>query len=195
MKKCFFVFCLSLFAVSFAKEVTVSVGAGKNWKQKMNPQFSVWLEDSEGNFVRTLYVTSRAAKKNWIFGPKEGRPESLPVWYGSAGKSEGIDVVTGATPKGGVVFKTVLEDDREYFIKAEFNNSFDYNDTFTKKNSGVNGQPSVVYGAELTSDFKGEVKLEFLGTGSVNAGDGNIHKAEGLTTAKDIVQCITVVCE
>lgn len=195
MKKSIFVFCLLLFASAFAKEITVSVGAGKNWKHKMNPQFAVWLEDSEGVFVRTLYVTNRAAKKNWIFGPKGGRPESLPVWYGCNEKSEAFDAVTSATPKGGVIFKSVLEDDKEYFIKAEFNNSFDYNEKYTKKNSGVNGQPSVVYGAKLQSDFNGEVKLDFLGTGSENASDSNIHKAEGLSTAQSIVQCIAVICE
>ena len=66
---------------AFAREITVSVGAGENWKAKREPQFAVWLEDSSGNFVRTLYVTKKASQKRWLFCPDNGRPESLPVWY------------------------------------------------------------------------------------------------------------------
>ena len=191
----------------YAKEITISVGAGQHWKQKREPQFAVWLEDSDGNFVRTLYVTERASRKNWIMSPKEGRPESLPVWY-SASKQEGgaskaasadegqqLDAVTGATPKGGIIFAAEIED-KPYIIKAEFNTSFDYNDFYTKKSSGVNGQPSVVYSAEIPQDFckdSGEIKLEFSGCGSIDGSDGGLHTdASKLTTAKSIVKLVSV---
>lgn len=193
MKKIIFAIVVSVMGLAFAKELTVSVGAGKNWKQKMNPQCGIWLEDADGEFVRTLFVTTRASRKNWIFGPKEGRPESLPVWYGADGKQEDFDAVTRATPKGGMIFTFSVEDDKDYLIKAEFNNSFDYNEAYTKKNSGVNGQPSVVYGARIPAGFTEEIRLEFLGTGSVDGSDCVIHEAEGLTTAENIVQCIAVV--
>lgn len=79
MKKLTLLFILSLsLSFLYAKEITISVGAGQHWKEKREPQFSVWFED------------------------------------------------------------------KEYLIKAEFNTSFDYNDFYTKKNSGVNGQPSVI---------------------------------------------------
>lgn len=45
---------------AFAKGITVSIGAGTNWKEKREPQIAVWLEDADGNYIRTLYVTSRA---------------------------------------------------------------------------------------------------------------------------------------
>ena len=191
----------------YAKEITISVGAGQHWKQKRGPQFAVWLEDSDGNFVRTLYVTERASRKNWIMSPKEGRPESLPVWY-SASKQEGgaskaassdegqqLDAVTGATPKGGVIFCTEI-DDGQYIIRAEFNTSFDYNDFYTKKSSGVNGQPSVVYSAEIPQGFckdSGEIKLVFSGCGSIDGSDGRLHTdTSKLTTAKSIVKLVAV---
>ena len=80
MKRAFAVFViLSAASALFAKEVSVVIEAGKNWKAKMNPQCAVWLEDADGTYVRTLYVTQRSSKRNWIFGPKEGRPEALPV--------------------------------------------------------------------------------------------------------------------
>lgn len=185
----------------FAKEITVVVDAGKNWKAKMDPQCAVWLEDADGNYVRTLYVTQRASKRNWIFGPKEGRPESLPVWYHAANYgsvknapvSGAVDAVTSATPKGGIVFTAEIGD-AEYVIKAEFNTSFDYNDFYTKKNSGVNGQPSVVYEAKIPADdADGEIRLSLAGTGSEKGADGKIYgDTSNLTTAKNIVETITV---
>ncbi|MBQ7752934.1 MAG: hypothetical protein IJR80_04675, partial [Treponema sp.] len=163
--------------------------------------------------------------KSWIFGPKEGRPESLPVWYGaskdgsasdkesaspatasapsgskaspatpSAPLSRELDAVTGATPKSALTLSAQIEDG-DCIIKAEFNNSFDYNDFYTKKNSGVNGQPSVVYTAKIPADLAAgqEITLEFEGTGSLSGENGEINKrAENLTTAKKIVKSVTV---
>lgn len=63
------------------------------------------------------------------------------------------------------IFNTEIED-KEYLIKAEFNTSFDYNDNYTKKTSGVNGQPSVIYSARIPADFNNEsdeIKLSFDG--------------------------------
>lgn len=200
------------FAGAFAKEISVKVSPGEHWKEKREPQVAVWLEDEKGNYIRTLYVTERASHKSWIFGPKEGRPESLPVWYGtskngsafdkvsaspstpSASLSRDLDAVTGATPKSALTLSAQIED-RDYIIKAEFNNSFDYNDFYTKKMSGVNGQPSVVYTAKIPAALAAgqEITLDFEGTGSLTGEDGKINKStENLTTAKKIVKAVTV---
>ena len=207
MKKLTLLFILTLsLSFLYAKEITVSVGAGQHWKEKREPQFSVWLEDSDGNFIRTLYVTERASHKSWIMSPKEGRPESLPVWYHASkhessktkkqdAKDSQLDAVTSATPKGGIIFNTEIED-KEYLIKAEFNTSFDYNDFYTKKTSGVNGQPSVIYSAKIPADFNkesDEIKLSFEGCGSIDGSDGKVHsEASKLTTATEIVKLIAV---
>ena len=182
----------------FAKEVTISVGAGECWRQKSEPQFSVWLEEENGNFIRTLYVTQRASKKNWRMSPKEGRPESLPVWYhkskNKAVKTElELDAVTSATPKGGIIFNADIRE-ANCRICAEFNTSFDYNDTYTKKNSGVNGQPSVVFTAVIPADFSdGEILLKLSGTGAIDGSDGSIHPVPAeLTTARKIVKAVAV---
>ncbi|MGI5092671.1 DUF2271 domain-containing protein [Treponema socranskii] len=201
MKKAFAVMGILLLSAGlFAREVTVSIGAGKNWKEKMASQCAVWLEDANGNYVRTLYVTQRASKRNWIVGPKTGRPESLPVWYhaakyesakGAPGNAD-VDAVTAATPKGGVVFTAEIGDGT-YVIKAEFNTSFDYNDFYTKKNSGVNGQPAVVYKAKIPADTSGEIELTLAGTGSEDGSDGKIYTdVSHLTTAKTIVDKIII---
>lgn len=206
------------FEGAFAKEISVKVTPGEHWKEKREPQVAVWLEDEDGNYIRTLYVTERAGHKSWIFGPKEGRPESLPVWYGaskdgsasdkesaspatasasstpSAPLSRELDAVTGATPKSALTLSAQIED-RACIIKAEFNNSFDYNDFYTKKSSGVNGQPSVVYSSKIPADLAAgqEITLDFAGTGSLTGEDSAISKnTQNLTTAKKIVKSVTV---
>ena len=189
----------------FAREVTISVGAGESWKGRHGPQFAIWLEDTEGNYISTLYATKKASKKSWIFAPKEGRPESLPVWYhaskqdprkGKEAKKANaaleLDAVTSATPKGGIVFNSEIPESK-CLIKAEFNVSFDYNEFYTKENSTDNGQPSLVYAAVISESESEEVKLAYTGTGSLDGSDGKIYTdTQGLTTATSIVKLTTV---
>lgn len=204
MKKISFmlsILCLS--SLLNATEIIVSVGAGKNWKEKRNPQFAIWLEDENENYIKTLYVTNCASKKSWIFSPKDGRPESLPVWYhcsnieskkiNSENKNKmELDAVTSATPKGGIIFQSSIGE-KPYIIKAEFNNSFDYNDFYTKESTGVNGQPSVIYKAFLPKEINNEITLSFVGTGATDGKNGNISTDTiHLSTAKNIVKCITI---
>ncbi len=196
MKKCFVILCLFMGSYLFASDITVSIGAGNHFKQKRNPQIAVWLESTDGTYIKTLYVTKSAALKKWIFSPKGGRPESLPVWYSASNgnvSEDGFDAVTGATPKGGLVFNTEIDDGKDYVIMAELNNSFDYNDYYTKKTSGVNGQPSVVYSALLPANFSDEIKLNLTGCGSVDGSDGAIQQISHLTTALELVDCIAVI--
>lgn len=65
-------------------------------------QFAVWMEDSEGNLVKTLYATRFTAN-----GGYKNRPDAIPRWVEQSGlssmrKSE-VDAITGATPKAGTV--------------------------------------------------------------------------------------------
>ncbi len=206
MKKFFtaFALCAAMAASLFARDVTISVGAGDGWKSGKEPQFAVWLEDEQGRYIRTLYVTQKASGISWIFAPKEGRPESLPVWYhaskhaskktaaSSSSDKKEIDAVTSATPKGGLVINQKI-DDASCVIKVEVNASFDYNSTWTKKNSGVNGQPSLVYQALLPAGQKDEFALELAGSGSVNGSSGDVYKnVGGIDSAKTIVRAATV---
>jgi hypothetical protein len=63
-------------------------------------QFAVWIEDINGNYVKTLYATSFTAKGGW-----QRREQSLPRWVRQsnlAGKNNAqIDALTGPTPRGG----------------------------------------------------------------------------------------------
>lgn len=219
MKKIFVVFfALLVFQQAWAKEIsenrTATVRAivtpGSEWKGKFPPQFALWIQDSDGNFSQTIFATKKASNKKWIFAPKNGRPESLPVWYHSCknfrapeSKNE-MDAVSSATPKGGfeIAQKIQFSEEKKYFVFAEVNKSFDYNEFYPKdagKNSaeysGVNGQPSAVYRAELSFENP-EAKLELIGTGSLDGKSGSIeNKTETLTTAKNLVEKIIVCLE
>jgi hypothetical protein len=195
-------------------ELTVSITPGAYWKTERNPQFAVWVEKADGTYVTTLYVTQRAAKKNWLFSPKGGRPESLPVWYHAVNSAVVVvktqspktdtDVLTSATPGASdKVQKSVqLPTGEVYIVKVEVNHSFDYNESWPKKAkkgsaqySGVNGQPSVVYAGTLDTKTTatpehGAVKivLEPAGTGAIDGSDGNLHdNLANLTTALQII--------
>jgi len=82
-------------------------------------QFAVWVEDSKGVFIKTLYATAYTARGGW-----KKREFSLPEWVKKAGlasKSE-IEAVTGATPGEGNL--TYIWDCKnagvgEYFICLE----------------------------------------------------------------------------
>lgn len=79
--------------------VTVTFNFEKQQGYASN-QFAVWVEDLEGNLVKTLFATKFTAK-----GGFEQRPDAIPVWVARAGLAQGanVDAVTGATPKTGAV--------------------------------------------------------------------------------------------
>jgi len=185
--------------------LTVSITPGKYWKTKRGPQFAVWIEETDGTYVATLYVTQRAAEKNWLFAPGAGRPESLPVWYHAAGSrpvsmtpeqdKPGTDAVTSATPvtSDAIAYSVRLYAGEVYVVKVEVNHSFDYNASWpekAKKNStrysGVNGQPSVVYAAtvntrlrETETDDAAAPEHNGIRTELIPAGTGSVTGSDG----------------
>jgi hypothetical protein len=160
------------------------------------PQVAVWLEGPDGSFIDTLYVTELAVSKNYTTAPKQGRPEALPVW--SALKQGSADAVSSPTTVGNAVSYgnglAARLPAGEYVVKLETNRSYDWNDTFTKKTTGVNGQPSLIYEAKL-SVGKGPAKTSFLpiGTGSVDGSDGSVLPGlEGIDTALSLFSAMDV---
>jgi hypothetical protein len=177
------------------------VEPGPNWHGKMKvfifsikktPQMAAWIEDGQGNYISTIIVTDRSAKNSWRSAPTEGRPEALPVWnHRMQNNAEKIDSVSSATPKGAVDVQLdngSLINGHEYGVYLEINHSFDYNDFWTEDNSGVNGQPSLIYFTKFIAGSSGRIKLNPIGHGSVDGSNGNI--VDGLnkiTTALAIV--------
>ena len=61
-------------------------------------QYAVWIEDMDGNYINTLYVTQWTAN-----GGYESRPDSIALWVEKSGIAAMpdyyVDAVSGATPK------------------------------------------------------------------------------------------------
>ena len=193
MKKIFASVLLSAAAAFiWAEKISVAVNPGEAYSKRA-PQIAVWVEDSDGTYVDTLFVTKKASGNKWIGSPKDGRPESLPDWYKSKGQNpavkiskDDLDATTSATPKKGIVISKdlELEKGKTYVFKCQANQSFDYNEYYTKKNSGVDGQPAVLYSGSIIPNGKEiEIKLELK------------TKKDFLTTADKIIESIYVIVE
>ncbi len=244
------IFALSLFAASacanddvvivtkpdaVGRQISVRFEAGAHYKHplkinriitiKTTPQIAVWLEDIDGNYIDTLYVTKRAGTQAWRTSPdlpaeSIRRPESLPLWSHKRGVvyPDGLfmpthdnpltDAVTAASPKGDFHLRTKTPQELlKFVVLAEVNNSADFNDAYsadalpgTPSYSGGSwgsGQPSIVYAAtvDLTSG-PGTWELTPVGHGSPDGSDASLNPdLTGLTTAKDIIDRITVSTE
>ncbi len=182
----------------------------------LTPQIAVWIEDPDGHYVDTLYVTEKAGTQGWMISKKIRRPESLPCWSHRRGVvyPDGLfmptrenpltDAVTAASPAGDFRLMTrVPKEISRFVIMAEVNNPGDYNEAYPKtadegsanySRGGVSGQPSIVYAATVDlSSGPGTWELTPVGHGSPDGTDGSINPdLTGLTTAKDIVRRITV---
>ncbi len=121
-----------------------------------HPSFAIWVEDLNGNYIETLYVTQYVAKGvfghgeiepgKWSNKPGEvRRPASLPYWahkrniqaedglYVPSPKTAVADALTGATPKGSFILETgTKEGARQKFkVLFEINQPWDSNEFWT----------------------------------------------------------------
>ena len=65
-------------------------------------QYAIWIENDEGQLVRTIYTTSFTAKGGYKY-----RKDAIPFWVSKANpkdmSSEQVDAITGATPRNGIL--------------------------------------------------------------------------------------------
>jgi hypothetical protein len=162
------------------------------------PQVACWIESPQGDYVDTIYVTAKGAGKTWVSAPPGGRPESLPVWFHLRKKrSAAVDTISGPTPRGDTTRDSGLAaalSSGTYVVKLEINRSYDYNDRYTRANSGVNGQPSLIYECRITvGEGPSQGIFEPIGTGSVDGSDGNVRPGlEGITTALKLLDSAAI---
>ncbi len=177
------------------------------------PQIAVWLEDMQGNYLQTLYVTGKVAQSGFYSAKEdEGRvrrPETLPYWSHKRGvkASDGLyvpeedstafDGRTAATPKSDHLLQlagTNLDGKR---LMVEVNRSYDFNEYYSKdrfpddaiySGSGSSGQPSLIYSAKLQAKNKKQFFLELIGHGHHSGQNGKLYaNTNNITTAKEIV--------
>ena len=180
------------------------------------PQFAIWLEDEQGNYLTTLYLTAKAADSSYQSLPFTGapdvvrRPEALPVWSHKRGKQteDGLympspqnpveDAITSATPVGHYQVNSLVKAaEGDVILKMEINRSFDFNEFWHREKfpedpiysgTGSSGQPSLVYQAKLSTSTCGPRLLEIVGRGHHSGQTGEIYgDLEGFTTALQLV--------
>lgn len=195
----------SVFAESVSEEWTLTIKPGDEYSYikwygpfptKKKPLIAVWLEDEEGQILRTLYITNKAAENKWM-GKATERPESLPVYLHRMALSdlmESTDAISAAS-RGKEPEPRSFSDDipaDTARIMAEVNISYDYNDSYTKEKTGVNGQPSLIYQAEWSADSQ-SIHLLPAGTGSVDGRDGDMKTdLSDLTSALGLLEDISL---
>ncbi|MEE4360491.1 MAG: hypothetical protein V2I63_03095 [Pseudomonadales bacterium] len=166
------------------------------------PQMAFWLEDTDGRFLETLYVTAKLASSGFQSTDPFSeevirRPEALPVWAHRRGvrygdglmvplpESDDLDGVTAATPVGHYDIETGLPAGvRRGRVFMEINRSYDFNaawhpdrfpDDPVYSGSGSSGQPSIIYSAEVDLDGdRNAWLLEPIGHGHPSGADGDL---------------------
>ena len=184
------------------------------------PQMAIWVEDKQGNYLETLYVTKKASNSSYLqslFGGEEvRRPEALPHWSFSRGipSKDGLmmpsgaepiaDAITGATPVSSFDLRTVTDVKHdEVVLKFEINRSFDFNEVYhaaafpddaVYSGSGSSAQPSLIYASIVKLNDGGRYYfMDLVGRGHHSGKDGDIHlDLSGITTAKEMVSRIIV---
>jgi len=223
-------FCLSSCEkedLSFTSgDIEMDIEPGKNWlhdyplflglNKKNAPQFAIWLEDTTGKYLTTVFATFKIATEGWIANHGNRRKEALPHWCYQRGHiyEDGLllptkdhpltDGITGATPqKGKTIQVSLVHLKAPFVVKAEFNHSIDFNDYYhreAKEGDGNysggkdgSGQPAVVYSATVYADTR-KTELELIGHSSPDGTNGSVYEnMDSLTSAKEIVKSITLI--
>jgi len=170
-----------------------------------HPLMALWIEDTAGNYLQTLYVAESIAKGiyghgdkstgKWLPGPIR-RPATLPVWSYSRGVREDDgyyiptvstalpDAVTGATPPGDFVIISRLSRNAPpvFDVYFEINQSWDWNEYWTNnkypgdEDYKTSCQPALVYKARIDRAINSpSAELTLIGHSHYSGNDGEIY--------------------
>ena len=196
--------------VQLTLSLKVNRHAWTKTKWSKPPQLAVWLEDESGQVVRTVFVTYRTGAGDWL--GKDTCPISLPCWvsrYNAETNTCGpptfqkpaADAVTGATPKESLTARTLVPAGTTWRYFVEVNVSGDFNDAFPpllpdgQEDKAGNGQPSVVYAGRITAAIGSKDTPTVIGrTDQILPVPGPVADLDGITTAKDLVWDIVMLC-
>lgn len=188
-----------------------------------HPLFAFWVEDMEGNFIQTLYVSESIAKGLFKYGDKstghwqEGeveRPAALPYWahkrhilnekgnYMPTASQPVVDAYSGATPKGDFVIFTRSDKalSGKFRVMAEINQSWDWNTYWTNnrfpddRDYISSAQPALVYEVVVDANESGTYEFTPVGRSHHAGKSGELFTdLETLTTALEIAQSIKLI--
>lgn len=165
----------------------------KKGKAHNHPSFVVWLEDSEGKYIQTLFITRAIGQGVFNYGDKSGsawkpgevsRPAALPYWTFKRGvrnedgtlvptpRNKVPDAYSGATPNGS--FRLTSKSDTQLTgnvkVMMEINQPWDWNEYWTNTmfdddaDYKTSCQPAIVYSAVLDMDSPG-ITVEMIPIG------------------------------
>jgi len=187
-------------------------GAGKSIEIEMikgkahnHPTFVIWLEDTSGKYLQTLFVTQALGKGIYQHGEKSGgswkpgevrRPSALPYWahkwgvkdeYGAyvpTPKNKVADAYSGATPAGSFRLNTrpdnALKGKAKIFM--EINQPWDWNEYWTNAlypndtDYQASCQPAVVYSALVDMENPGtKIEMKPVGHSHYSGNTGDLY--------------------
>ncbi|MBD9178057.1 MAG: hypothetical protein EGP82_02600 [Odoribacter splanchnicus] len=208
-------------------DVKVCIEQGEEWlhdfpvllgmKKKNPPQIAIWLEDRQGNYLSTVYVTHKIATQSWQSAHGSRRKEALPHWCHARGVAyeDGLylptedrpltDGISGATPREGFEVKLRPANTLgQFVVKIEINHSTDFNESYPKSaregeanysgGKEGSGQPALVYSADVDpASGNRSFEATLIGHSSPDGSSGDVFEdVSGLTTALHIVKRITI---
>ena len=185
------------------------------------PSYVLWIEDMEGNYLKTIFITRSYASgifghemqgdSLWkkVSGPSY-QPAALPYWTHKKGQINGkgiiptpnnpfVDAYTGATPEQNFEIKIQNDiQDQKYRLLLEVNQTWDWNQYWTNhKYPGNNAykhsaQPSIIYAVEINNDTD-RFFMNPIGHGDPKGESGQLFTdLSTLSTAKEIFNRIEI---
>lgn len=169
-----------------------------------HPLFAIWIEDYNGKYIQTLYVSQSIGKGIFNYGDKSTgrwlpgelrRPAALPYWahkrniiendslYLPTPKTPIPDAYTGATPKNDFILKTKSDSNINKFkVFFELNQSWDWNEFWNNNkypndiNYKSSSQPSLIYSTELIdlNNLNDLYPMKIIGHGHYAGKDGSL---------------------
>jgi hypothetical protein len=171
-----------------------------------HPLMAIWVEDTSGRYIQTLYVARSIAtgifqhgdssQGQWTRGEIR-RPAALPYWAHKRGikAEDGLylpspsnpvpDAYSGATPKIDFMLDTRLNEtgSSKFYVLLEINQPWDWNDYWTNaKFPGdyeykSSAQPAVVYRVLVnTESTLKEFPMEVIGHSHYSGSDGSLYE-------------------
>jgi hypothetical protein len=181
-------------------EIEMIRGEGHN-----HPLMAIWVEDMQGRFIQTLYVSESIGKGVFKHGdtskgfwmPGEiRRPAALPYWSHRRGirADDGLylptpedpiaDAYTGPTPEKSFILHTRLDDAglQKFRILFEINQTWDWNEYWTNnkypddEEYKTSCQPAVVYATTVDlNDPQTEYQMVIIGRSHHSGANGELY--------------------
>jgi hypothetical protein len=173
-------------------------------KEHNHPLMAVWVEDTAGNYIQTLYVAKSIATGLFNYGDASNgawtqgsirRPAALPYWSHKRGikAEDGLylptpdnpvaDAYTGATPKNNFDLITRLDKKgpKVFNILFEINQPWDWNEYWSNAKYPdddeykTSSQPALVYQATIDLDSKNkQYKMHLIGHSHYSGSTGEL---------------------